>query len=394
MAGSVRKRNWIDAQGKERIAWEVDYRDQQRRRRTKGGFATRKAGLAWLLQMRVAARDGKLFEHDAPITVAQAGELWLRHCEVEGLEVGTMLDYESQLRSQIVPLLGKKLLAELTAAEIEDFRSALLRRVGRERALRIFATLKRVTSIARKLDYYVPDFSQIEGIKSRSRDKRQLEIGRDIPTREEVNAILAAASPRWRPLLVTAAYTGMRSSELRGLSWDCVDFNKQIIRVRQRADKTKALGATKTPAGRRLIPMAGPVLKVLREWWLAYPFDKETGLVFGSLAFAASNRGQPLGNGQPLTEIGKAQKAAGVIKATGKPKYTFHSLRHFFASVGIAAGFDPKRLQVILGHSSIKMTFDVYGHLFPTPEEDRDRMARIEEAMSNAAKMQQGRLKH
>lgn len=53
----------------------------------------------------------------------------------------------------------------------------------------------------------------------------------------------------------------------------------------------------------------------------------------------------------------------GVVNDNGRPKYGLHALRHFCASWLIEQGFTPKRLQTILGHSSIQMTFDVYGHL-------------------------------
>jgi integrase len=58
-----------------------------------------------------------------------------------------------------------------------------------------------------------------------------------------------------------------------------------------------------------------------------------------------------------------------------KPKYGMHALRHFFASWAIERGFSPKRLQTLLGHSSIQMTFDVYGHLFPSLEDDHAKFA-------------------
>jgi len=52
-----------------------------------------------------------------------------------------------------------------------------------------------------------------------------------------------------------------------------------------------------------------------------------------------------------------------------------HALRHFFASWAIEQGFTPKRLQALLGHSSIQMTFDRYGHLFPSLEDDHAKFA-------------------
>jgi integrase len=68
----------------------------------------------------------------------------------------------------------------------------------------------------------------------RKRNQRKLVVGRDIPSKEEIQTIISAADGRWRPLLVTAVFTGMRSSELRGLAWDNVDFDQKLIHVRQR----------------------------------------------------------------------------------------------------------------------------------------------------------------
>ena len=58
--------------------------------------------------------------------------------------------------------------------------------------------------------------------------------------------------------------------------------------------------------------------------------------------------------------------------------FGFRALRHFAASLRIELGFTPKRLQALLGHSSIKMTFDRYGHLFPSGGDDHERFARGE----------------
>jgi integrase len=64
-----------------------------------------------------------------------------------------------------------------------------------------------------------------------------------------------------------------------------------------------------------------------------------------------------------------------------KPKYGLHALRHFFASWAIEQEFSPKRLQALLGHTSVKMTYDVYGHLFPSPEDDHAKFAAGELAL-------------
>jgi integrase len=69
------------------------------------------------------------------------------------------------------------------------------------------------------------------------------------------------------------------------------------------------------------------------------------------------------------------QQHAGIVGRDGDAKYGFHALRHFFASWAIEQGFSPKRLQSLIGHSSIQMTFDVYGNLFPSLEDDHAKFA-------------------
>jgi len=67
------------------------------------------------------------------------------------------------------------------------------------------------------------------------RAKGRLKVGIDIPTLDESRAIMASLKGRWRPLILVAMFCGLRSSELRGLTWANVDIEKRLIHVRQRA---------------------------------------------------------------------------------------------------------------------------------------------------------------
>ena len=100
-------------------------------------------------------------------------------------------------------------------------------------------------------------------------------------TREEIKAIVGAAQGRWRPILLTAIFTGLRASELRGLRWADIDFDKRELHVRQRADRYSAIGKPKSKSGERTVPLTPIVVKALREWRLAGP-KSEAGLVFPS----------------------------------------------------------------------------------------------------------------
>ena len=173
-------------------------------------------------------------------------------------------------------------------------------------------------------------------------------------------------------------FTGMRASELRGLRWSDVNWSEGIIHVRQRADAWAQIGSPKSEAGKRDIPLAPIAINSLREWQAACPTGK-LGLVFPN----------GRGNVESLQNIYKrywtpAQVACGLVTdgPSPRPRFGFHALRHAAASLFIAyLGWTPKRVQVVMGHSSITMTFDLYGHLFEDKSADREAMKKIEAAI-------------
>jgi integrase len=188
-----------------------------------------------------------------------------------------------------------------------------------------------------------------------------------IPTREEVKAIVAALQGPWRPLLLTAIFTGLRASELRGLRWSDVDLLGAVLHVRQRADKFNAIGAPKSATSARTVPLPPIVVNALREQSLMRRGD----VVF------TSARGKVLALSSIIVSgWHPAQVSAGVVDENGKAKYTgLHALRHFYASWCINAerdggqGLSAKAVQGRLGHSTVNMTLNVYSHLFPQVDE-------------------------
>ena len=125
--------------------------------------------------------------------------------------------------------------------------------------------------------------------------------------------------------------------------------------------------------------MSPLVANTLREWQLACP-PGPLNLVF------PNTRGNVDMHANIVDRAwGPLQRASGLVDVGGKTKYGLHALRHFFASWAIDQGFSPKRVQVLLGHSSIQITFDVYGHLFPSLEDDHAKFAAGELTLVGAA---------
>jgi integrase len=373
---SVRKRTRITADGSETTSWVADYFDQHRKRHLKT-FPTQKAAKAWLVVAQGEVSRGVHTPERQSVTVYEAATLWLQRGTIEGLEKGTLKEYERVVRLHIGPsMIGNVRLALLPTPLLEDWRDQLVANGSRRLARKVLGMLKAILSEAQRRGLVAQNAALPVKVDTKKRDQRKLEIGHGIPGKPEIQQILTALSePRWvryRPLFITAIFSGMRSSELRGLPWSAVDFTKKTITVRQRADEWGTIALPKSHAGQRTIPMSPTVLNTLREWKLACPHG-DLDLVFPNT----------LGKVDPLTNITyrvwrPLQRVIGLVDETGEPLFNFHALRHFTASLWIELGFSPKRLQALLGHSSVQMTFDRYGHLFPSAEDDHERFAKGE----------------
>jgi integrase len=378
MAGTIRKRSWQTRKGEEKSAWVADYFDQNRNRHTKQ-FQTKKAADAWLLRARGEVRDGTHTPESASLTIAEAGELYLKRCALDGLERGSQRAYEQLLRRCINPEIGAIRLARLTAPSVIEFRDALLEKVSHIRARRALSLLKTVITHAQNRGLVAQNVALSVRVGERRRLQEKLAVGRTIPTQAEMRAILdaTAADAGWpRVMLLCAAFTGLREGELRGLAWEDVNFAEQAVTVRQRADQWGALGPPKTAAGRRTVPIGAMVVSELRRWRLACP---------GPMVFPGQGVGTVLSPAGVLLRFWRVQREAGIVDAAGEPKYVFHALRHFYASVMIALGYGSKWLQVAMGHEKIELTLGTYGHLFPDHDGDRQKVAAFEAAVLGGA---------
>ncbi|WP_404404923.1 tyrosine-type recombinase/integrase [Pelagibacterium halotolerans] len=382
---SIRKRTWT-TNGVEKSAWVVDYTDQNGKRRLKT-FRLKKEADAFALNSGVEVRDGVHVPDRETVAVAEAGKQWLKACVAAGLEATTVAQYRQHVDLHIVPFLGPTKLNKVTVPIVRAFQDEL-RENGRSAAMvkRVTVSLGSILGNAQERGLTVRN--AVHEMKSRrkghtaaeKRQKAKLRYGVDIPTMDEIRAIVSAADGRYRPLILTAIFTGLRASELRGLTWADVDLGKAVLHVRQRADAHNVIGMPKSDAGQRSVPLSPLVVNTLREWKLACP-KGELGLVFpngeGNVEWHANiiKRG-----------FHPALIAAGVSVPTDKlddegqpipaPKYSgLHALRHWYASWCINRKADgglelpPKSVQQRMGHSSIQVTFDTYGHLFPATDE-------------------------
>ncbi|MGY4260121.1 integrase [Bradyrhizobium sp. USDA 4516] len=376
------------------IRWQASYVDGGGKRRAKL-FERKSDAEVWLVETRHDVARGTHTAGSVSPTVKSAAALWIKRCNDKGLEPMTVKQYEEHVELHIVPFIGAKRLSEITVPAVNAFADQL-RDSGRsaEMIKRVVRSLGGIFKEARRrgLASTAPTAGIDLDLPDRD-DPRPV-----IPSKAELQAIIAGAHGRWRPLILVAIFAGLRASELRGLRWMDIDFETKQINVTQRADASHRIGKLKSKSGYRSIPCPPLVLNALREWKLVCP-RRDTGkkdaagepVMVLDLAFpnglgkveSHSNlieRGlDPILIAAGLSETRPALDAAGqpVLDDAGEPKitvagkYGMHSLRHACASLWIENGYNPKQIQRLMGHSSIKVTFDVYGHLFADADADQ-----------------------
>jgi integrase len=303
------------------------------------------------------------------MSVEEAVALWIKHGRDNELERGSLEQREQHLRLHIAPFIGREKLATLDTRRVHTFLDQL-RTAGRSAIMRrkILTSLATALKFAKELGLVAQNAASGISINKGDRHTARgpLRAGQDFPTKAELKLLIDRAPERWRPFFVTAIFTGMWASELRGLRWSDVDLDAGTIHVRQRADKWGGIGSPKSAAGARDIPLTPMVVNTLKQWSLVAP---------GELVFANGN-GRAQSHATFSSRVWKPLQ-----QKCGMPHYEFHSLRHAAASLFIETlGWSPKRIQAVMGHSSITMTFDRYGHLFETGDNSA-AMKRLEAAI-------------
>jgi integrase len=375
-------------------SYQVGYSDSSGKWRTKT-FHRKKDADAFFETTKREVRLGIHVTDQDTVTVRVACEKWLTTCELDGLASATRKQYAGHVHNHVIPaklggrksvILGDVLLTRLSRPLITDFRDHLLKTNSHATARKIWVSFKAMLSDAETRGLIGHNPAAPIFIKEDERGHMQDMALRQFPQPAEIRGIIETATGRMKSLLTVAAFVGLRSLELRGLYWEDCDFVKHRINVRRRADETNKIGPLKSKAAHRSIPMTPEVEKVLREWRGTCPRqDGKLVLVFpnGLGKVQAHNH---------LIEWGyhPVQVQAGIVTprlgSDGKPelgkdgqsimiaKYGLHDLRHFFASWLInELRCNPNKVKTLVGHASIKLTYDIYGHLFD--DDDGDNLA-------------------
>ena len=340
-------------------------RDQTPIRKT---FPTVTAAKTWRQDAAVALRRGTM-RAPTKITVREAWDAWLKGAKAgtvrtrsgDPFKPSALRGYQQVMAKRVLPDLGGVRLSEVTRVDLQDLADRWLADGLDPSTIR--ATLVPLRALYRRAlsrgDVVLNPTNWLELPAARGRRDR-------IATPDEAAALVASAPEQDRALWATAFYAGLRRGELMALRWEDIDLAAGLVRVERSWDVRAGLIEPKSRAGRRAVPIAS----ALREHLVAHAL--RTGRRTG---FAFSQRPDKPSDPDSLNQRArKAWQNMNTERAERKlepiPSIGLHECRHTFASLMIAAGVNAKALSTYMGHASITITLDRYGHLMPGNEDE------------------------
>ena len=281
----------------------------------------------------------------------------------------TQVTYEGYLKKWIVPRWGACRLKDVKATEVEKWLKTLcFKKTGVALARGSKAKIRNIMSalFSHAIRWEWADKNPITSVRQSA--KRQK--APDVLIPEEIVAILGELPNPLRMMIELDAFTGLRRGELIGLRWEDVDFEQLVLHVR-RSVVAMVEGAPKTEASQKDLPLDAQTAESLFAWRQMCPYPGTGDWVFASPAMKGK---QPYWPGTQWRYYGKpALKRAEITKHV-----TYHTFRHTFGTLLNANGENPKVVQELLRHASMKVTTDVYMQaVSPQKREAQSKLVRM-----------------
>lgn len=402
MAEGIRKRHTAScraASGKRcrcSGSWEAWVYLRREGRKAYRSFPTEAEAKAWRADATKAAKVGAL-RTPTKYTVEETAWMWLvgadrgevRDRSGRPYKPSTLRSYRAALQLRLLADFGALRLSELRRIDVQVFVDQLLGDGLAPGTIR--NTLNPLQAIYRRaIELELLAVNPTTNVKMpRSRGRRER-----IASAAEAARLLEALPSNEQPLWATAFYAGLRRGELRALRWSDVDLGRSEIQVDRSWDDYEGPLDPKSETSARTVPM----LAVLRDYLDALKLGSGRAgadLVFGRAGEAPFVPSTVRNRALRAWKVANTdeQKRAGTEER--KPDLlvpiSLHEGRHTFASLLIDAGVNAKAISTFMGHSTIDMTFNLYGHLMPGSRDqarelvNRYLTAAVDEARIEAA---------
>lgn len=266
------------------------------------------------------------------------------------LRPSTLASTDSLMRCHVLPHFGRLRVGAIQPTDVQRFVNTLQAAgLSRSTMRSAYLIVRGVMEVA--LDNGALSRSPCRGI----RFPEVVQTEMHFLTVEELHQLVAAMRAPWKPMVLLGGYCGLRFSEVVGLRARNVDPLRRQIRIAEAAVEVNGstyFGPPKSQASRRMIAVPRFVAESLASHMKEHATEPDE-LLFHTSAGTAIGRSNWM-----------ARQWKPAVAQAGLAPLTFHDLRHTHAALLIAQGEHPKVIQTRLGHSSIRVTLDTYGHLF------------------------------
>ncbi len=333
------------------------------------------------LREATASIDCGTYQEPNKLTVAEYAKEYMQS-HVSTLAPLTQVSYEKNLRIHILPALGKKRVTDLNRREVQAFVSSL-GKTGKGLAPKtirtIHGTLHALLAAAKKdeiiLRNVADDCTLPRVTQTRSKAITTVQLG---PFLEAIK------QDKFYYIFYLDIFSGQREAEILGLRWDDIEWETDSIVVRQQLQivpNTKPAQYSLVPPKEnkeRRIVLAKSAMQILRQQRTK---QLEQQLAAGALWDNSFHLIFTNDFGQPLNRRTVYKHLKRVLRDCGMGDYTFHSLRHSFATISLENGDDIKTVQTNLGHYAASFTLKTYVHV--SDQMQRNSAARMQELIAN-----------